>query len=145
MRLCAVLLFMCVQSTVAAERLAGPVMAQVVSIRDGDTLVVDAAIWPGQTIRVAVRVRGIDTPEMKGKCASERALAIKAKARAAALIGTGPVRLTDIGGGKYYGRILADVSVGFDDLGSILKSEGLARPYGKRRSDWCGLSLAETR
>jgi endonuclease YncB( thermonuclease family) len=49
----------------AAKKLRGPVEAIVVKVIDGDTFVADAAVWPGQTVRVNIRIRGIDAPEMK--------------------------------------------------------------------------------
>jgi hypothetical protein len=32
----------------------------------------EAEIWPGQTLRVNIRIRGIDAPEMKSRCVGER-------------------------------------------------------------------------
>nr|HMQ58310.1 hypothetical protein [Rhizobiaceae bacterium] len=50
------------------------------------------------------------------------------------------VELTDIGGGKYYGRVLAKVESGDGvDLAQAMLQRGLARPYSgqKRPSDAC--------
>ena len=44
---------------------------------DGDTLTVDAEPWPGLTARTSVRVDGIDTPEIRGRCPAEKALALQ--------------------------------------------------------------------
>ena len=63
----------------AADTIPGPITARVVSVNDGDTLTVDAEPWPGVTIRTAVRVNGVDTPEIRGKCQAEKDLAIKAR------------------------------------------------------------------
>ena len=63
---------------VAADRLAGPVQAEVLRVLDGDTGEVEARIWLGQTLRTLVRIRGADTPELHGKCARERDLALVA-------------------------------------------------------------------
>jgi endonuclease YncB( thermonuclease family) len=56
---------------------------------------------------------------------------------------TPQVRLTEVEGDKYYGRVEADVATVPDGLNlseAMLKS-GLARPYdGGRRGDWCGLA-----
>ena len=52
----------------AALLLALSVPATVTSVYDGDTLKVSATIWPGITWAGSVRVLGIDTPEIRGKC-----------------------------------------------------------------------------
>ncbi|CAG1001470.1 MAG: thermonuclease family protein [Rhizobiaceae bacterium] len=125
----------------AGERLlAGPVEARVISILDGDTLRAAAFVWPGQEITVNVRIRGIDAPEMKSRCDTERGAAHRARAALEAIVGRGPVRLRDIGGGKYYGRVLADVEAADGTaVGAALLSLDLVRPYGGgRRAPWCG-------
>ncbi len=55
-------------------------MDEVTSIYDGDTFRVNINSWP-EVIgrRVPVRIAGIDTPEMRGKCQVEKELARKAK------------------------------------------------------------------
>jgi endonuclease YncB( thermonuclease family) len=124
---------------VAAETLAGPVRAQIVSVIDGDTLEVSAEIWPGQRIETKVRIRGIDAPERKAKCASERQRAERARLALADLVGQGPVFLTRIGGGKYYGRVLADVRTvsGLDVGAGLLRMELAAAYDGGKRVSLC--------
>ncbi len=63
----------------AGEIIPGPVTADVVSVYDGDTLTVDAHPWPQITVRTSVRVDGIDAPEIRGKCDSEKAMAREAR------------------------------------------------------------------
>lgn len=121
------------------DRIAGPVAAVVERVVDGDTLAVRARIWVGEEVRVLVRLRGIDTPEMKGRCDRERDDARRAAALLARLVGDGEVRLSDIAGGKYFGRVVADVSLadGRDPARALLAA-GLARPYGGgARAGWC--------
>src|SRR3546814_10238300 len=67
------------QGARAAEVIEGPVAAEVVRVIDGDTLKLKVHIWLGQTVEVDVRVAGIDTPELRGKCPSERAKAEEAR------------------------------------------------------------------
>ena len=43
----------------AAAIVKGPVEARVLRIIDGDTIVVRARIWPGQHIKVSVRLAGL--------------------------------------------------------------------------------------
>lgn len=130
----------------AQNRLAGPVPAQVLSVIDGDTIEVRAVIWLGQVLSTRVRLAGIDAPELRGKCARERALAVRARdyllAKLAAKLEDGErawVRLRDIRYGKYAGRVLARVeTAGGEDLGRGLMAAGLARPYaGRARESWC--------
>ncbi len=128
----------------AADRLAGPLPAQVVSVLDGDTLEVRVHIWLGQDLNTRVRLAGIDAPELKGKCDRERDLAQRARAYLLARLepaaaGAGMVRLREVRYGKFAGRVLARVET-WDgtDLGQGLLAAGLARPYdGRRRASWC--------
>jgi len=125
----------------AAEVFEGPVLARVERVVDGDTVAVRATIWIGQDIRVFVRVNGIDTPELKGKCAQEIKWAQFARRFVVNWTYSGWVRLKNIKQGKYAGRVIADV---FDDSGRNLAAEllkkGLAIPYsGGKRPNWCGL------
>lgn len=124
------------------DRLAGPVPAEVLAVIDGDTIEVRAVIWLGQVVSTRVRLAGIDAPELKGKCARERALAVQARAYLLARLEGGDraqVRLRDIRYGKYAGRVLARVeTAGGEDLGRGLMAAGLARPYaGRARVSWC--------
>lgn len=128
----------------AGEVFGGPVEAVVERVVDGDTLSVRAHIWLGQDVRVMVRILGIDAPEMRGKCADERALAVIATDYLRKFEGTN-VTLTQIANGKFAGRVLAVVHHSQQgDLGAALLSAGLARAYdGGRRSDWCGEVTAQ--
>ena len=88
------------------------VPAQVVKVYDGDTFHADARPWPGVTIRVSVRLEGIDTPEMRGKCESEKRAAREAKAALEAILGGGGgsmVTLDQPKRGKYAGRVVSRV------------------------------------
>ena len=71
------------------ETIPGPVPAHVVRVVDGDTVVVDAHPWPDQSVRVSVRLRGIDTPELRSKCPLFRAAALKARGTLADMISPG--------------------------------------------------------
>ena len=125
----------------AAEILAGPVPATVLDVIDGDTITVQARIWLGQAIETRVRLAGIDTPELRGDCPAERALAVRARDRLAERLSGGQVILTDIRYGTYAGRVVARMSTaGTPDIAGTLIAAGLARPYGGRgpRPDWCG-------
>lgn len=118
----------------------GPVEVRVEKVLDGDTFVGVAHVWPGHSVRVSVRIRGIDAPELKSRCAAERGAAETARRALEQLLAEAPVEISNIGGGKYYGRVLADVSVGDGrPAARVLLERGLARPYrGGKRGGWCG-------
>ncbi|MCY0092800.1 thermonuclease family protein [Hoeflea ulvae] len=119
----------------------GPVLAQVIRVIDGDTLEVDAHPWPGHAVRVSVRLRGIDTPERRSSCSAERLAADHARRELARLVaGVSSVELINVSGGKYYGRVLADLRAGSRDIAAAMLESGLARPYhgGKRHKALCG-------
>ena len=123
----------------AASMLKGPVEARVLSVLDGDTFVAEAQVWPGQFVRVNVRIRGVDAPEMRSRCATERYAATRARELLSELLDEEIVAISNIGGAKYYGRVLADVVTAQGEVVSqVLLERGVVRPYrgGKRRS-WC--------
>jgi len=122
----------------AENSLSGPVIASVVKVYDGDTITVDAHQWPQVTMRVNVRINGIDTPELRGKCQAEKEQAQQARDRTQALAGE-QVTLSQIFLGKFAGRVVANVSTDDGtDIGQTLIAEGLARPYdGGPRAGWC--------
>lgn len=123
----------------AAKLFRGPVEAVVVEVLDGDTFLAEAIVWPGHSVRVNIRIRGIDAPEMKARCNAERVAAEKAREALASLFGAGPIAISNISGAKYYGRVLADVTTADGQgVASILLGEKLVRPYGGgRRQAWC--------
>ena len=126
-----------VAPTFAGDVVPGPIEATVVSVYDGDTFTADAVPWPGQTNRVSVRVNGVDTPEIRGKCEGEKRRAVEARDFARARL-KGGVRLRNVRLGKYAGRVVADVYVGPDNLADLLIAAGLGRPYhGGARRGWC--------
>ncbi|WP_062115273.1 thermonuclease family protein [Aureimonas sp. AU40] len=145
MRLVCLVLFLGLTPALAADEetppreIAGPVTARVIKVRDGDTVEVEAYIWPLQSVTVAVRLRNVDAPELRGQCEAERASAWQARERLAALVGDGPVQLRRISGDKYFGRVLADLSSPTEpDIATRLLREGLVDAYdGGRRRNWC--------
>jgi micrococcal nuclease len=119
--------------------LAGPVMARVIRVYDGDTILVRARIWVDQEIEIRVRLSGVDTPEIKGQCAGEETLALKARDFVIEKIGHAPVRLHQIHYGKYAGRVVARIMTGdHQNLSALLIRAGHGRQYdGRRRGSWC--------
>ncbi len=124
---------------VSATDIPGPVTAEVLSVYDGDTITVLANPWPDSYYKVKVRIRGIDAPEIKGKCEAEKKKAIEAREFLWIMVKhIEEVTLTNIEHDKYGGRFDADVNINGVDAAQALISQGLARPYtGGERKGWC--------
>jgi len=107
---------------------------------DGDTIYVAIPGLPEEIANMSVRVRGVDTPEMRGKCESEKQLAQKARDYARnRLKAATSVQFCEPEWGRYGGRVVASVRVDGSPLDLELIANGLARPYdGKtKRQPWC--------
>jgi endonuclease YncB( thermonuclease family) len=136
---CAATLLAAIPAVDARDEISGPVTATVVRVIDGDTFVAEAHVWPGETVRVSVRIRGIDAPELHSRCPRERLAAAEARDALAALLDRQNVKITNVGGGKYYGRVLADVETEDGEVAPALLSRALVRYYsGGRRQPYCG-------
>lgn len=113
---------------------------KVVSVYDGDTITVTIKEYPsiiGE--KISIRVNGIDTPEIKGKCTKEKELGLKAKKFTVSfLTGAKEIQLTNVQRDKYF-RIVADVYVNNVNLADMLIKENLAVPYfgGTKLKNWC--------
>lgn len=99
----------------------------VASIYDGDTFKINLncslAVY---CEKVPVRVRGVDTPEVKGKTEREKKLAQKAKEFTQDFLSVRPISLSNCGRDKYF-RLLCDVQNG---EGKDLAKELIKRDYG---------------
>lgn len=106
---------------------------------DGDTCTFTIpGVHPLLGEKIKVRLRGIDTPEIRGKCKREKALAVKARdALVAMLKGAPRIDLVDVERGKYF-RIIATVIAHGLDVGKMMIEKGWARPYeGGKREPLC--------
>ena len=117
------------------------VINEVINVYDGDTFRVNIDEFPpilGENI--AIRILGIDTPEIKGNCQQERQLAIKARDFTRKYLNSGSViSLTDLKRDKYF-RILANVYIDGKNLGDALLMQNLAVVYlGKKKFNWCAV------
>lgn len=105
---------------------------------NGSVRVIDGDTFDHGGMRV--RIADIDTPEVRGRCAYEVALAGRATRRMRALLSAGPFELHRLGNGRdedRYGRKLRIVTRGGRSLGDVLVAEGLARTWTGRREPWC--------
>ena len=139
--LCMLLLFGAATSNAAPRQdvLPGPVFGEVIDVLDGDTFAVRMKVWIGQEVETHVRLAGIDTPELRGKCAAEREKAAAAKQALADLLADGKVTLYNIRLEKYAGRVLAQATnTNGVALAEKMLDGGYARPYaGAKRRGWC--------
>lgn len=113
-------------------------VTDIVSIYDGDTFKVNLQGSPQILTRnLSIRVIGVDTPEIRGKCPEEKVLAIKAREHTKRFLYAGPIELREVRRGKYF-RLLAEVYVDDVSLSESLIEAGLGRKYdlGPRKS-WC--------
>ena len=140
---------------VAAEPLPGPVPAEVVRVIDGDTVAVRARIWPGQFVETRVRLRGVDTPEIRRpECEAERTAGQAAARFTAGWTGMTPaaeavapawISLHDIDLGSFAGRVVARIRrADGADLSDDLTAAGLAVAYGDD-GPWCALAEGASR
>ena len=116
------------------------VPATVDYVFDGDTFSADVALDGGTNVKARIRLSNVDTPEMNGKCESEKHRAVMARERLMQLTPRGTVvELKNIKDDKYLGRIDANVILPDGrDVGNILIKEKLGRSYsGGRRAGWC--------
>ena len=126
-------------STWAGPTITGPISAKVIKVYDGDTFTVEAYPWPGLEAKASVRVDGVDTPEIRGKCEAEKQKAIEAREFVKGLILGEVIQLENVKHGKYAGRVVAEVILdGGEKLADKIISQGLGREYhGGAREGWC--------
>ena len=88
------------------------VIDEITSIYDGDTFRATIKGWPALVgERIPIRIAGIDTPELRGKCEKEKKLGKKAKQFTVTMLRAGKtVELRDIKRGKYF-RLVAFVFI----------------------------------
>ena len=127
---------------VAAKAVAADYTWPVVRVVDGDTVNVDAsADMPPELASIAVRLRGVDTPE-KGrwaKCEAEKRAALEATDFTKRAIGeAASIVVRDPSWGKWGGRVIANLVLDGRPLSALLIEAGHGRVYGgKKRKPWC--------
>jgi micrococcal nuclease len=111
---------------------------KITSVYDGDTFRAEIANTSDTFSPIAVRVRGIDAPEIRGGCESEKLAALDAReSLKKKLTAAKKIELVNVGRDKYF-RLLADVRADNLDLGSYQVLGGHARRYtGGKRKGWC--------
>ena len=126
-------------STFAAKQYGSVTVSKIISIYDGDTFRVNIDSLPpliGKNI--PVRLEGVDTPEINGKCQHEKDLALEARDFVRSKLSNAvEILLNDLQRGKYF-RIVAKVYIDGVSLEEELLQNGLAYQYnGGKKSNWC--------
>jgi endonuclease YncB( thermonuclease family) len=123
----------------AAISIRGAYAAEVLRVIDGDTFDARVQVWPGLAMTTKVRLRGIDAPELNGRCADERSKGEAARAALAAILAQPDLLVFHVTLDKYGGRVLAAAATAHTpDVSLALLNTGSARPYaGGRREPWC--------
>jgi micrococcal nuclease len=114
-------------------------VSKVISVYDGDTFRVNIdSLPPIVGKNIAIRVNGVDTPEIRGKCLYEKNLALKARDFVRdRLANAKEIKLTNLQRGKYF-RVVANVLVDGVSLEQELLDNELAYDYdGGKKLSWC--------
>lgn len=124
------------QSSVYATTIVLP----IVEVYDGDTIVSKLEVLPEPLNKVSIRIYGLDTPEIRTKCISEKVMGIKAREHLKLLLkNESYVIVKKPEWDKYGGRILGEVYTSKDvDISKEMISAGLAIAYtGGTKQPWC--------
>ena len=131
--------FFLICSSAFSQEYGHLVVAQVRSVYDGDTFRADINnLHPIIGENIPIRISGVDTPEIRGKCDSEKKLALEARdfVKNKLLVAT-KIELRNIQRGKYF-RMVADVYIDGVNIADLLLSERLVHPYsGGKKQSWC--------
>lgn len=125
--------------TQAAPQYGTVTVSKVISVYDGDTFRVNIdSLPPIVGKNIPIRVNGVDTPEIRGKCQYEKNLALKARDFVRnKLANAKEIKLTNLQRGKYF-RVVANVVVDGVSLEKELLDNELAYEYsGGKKLSWC--------
>ena len=131
--------FLGVFTAQAAPEYGTVIVSKVISVYDGDTFRVDIdSLPPIVGKNMPIRLNGVDTPEIRGKCQYEKDLALKARNFVRnKLANAKEIKLTKLQRGKYF-RVVADVYLDGVSLEQELLENKLAYKYtGGKKSSWC--------
>jgi len=139
MRLLLIVTLLLTISAQAAPQYGTVTVSKVISVYDGDTFRVDInSLPPIVGKNIPIRVNGVDTPEIRGKCQYEKDLALEARDFVRAkLANAKEIKLTNLQRGKYF-RVVANVVVDGVSLERELLDNKLAYEYsGGKKLSWC--------
>ena len=137
-----------ITGTVTTSNVAGPKTieelledAEFLYCYDGDTCKINIPDVPDVLggKKMGLRIWGVDTPELRGKCRKEKQLAVLAtKLTNQAVFNAQRIEYSEVKRGKFY-RLVARLRIDGAYLDETLIAAGLGVPYfGKTKSkDWC--------
>jgi endonuclease YncB( thermonuclease family) len=134
-----IITILCVSLVQAALQYGTVTVSKVINVYDGDTFRVNIdSLPPIVGKNIAIRVNGVDTPEIRGKCQYEKNLALKARDFVRdRLANAKEIKLTNLQRGKYF-RVVANVLVDGVSLERELLDNELAYEYsGGKKFSWC--------
>ena len=139
--LLALILLLSVSTIVNAKQKFGDYEGAIyVRNYDGDTITFNLPnLHPIIGKKIRVRLNGIDTPEIKGKCDKEKYDAEQAREMVGDILKDAEkITLKNMQRGNYF-RIASDVIVDGESLADILIEAGMAVRYdgGKKTHKWC--------
>jgi len=120
-----------------------PVRAAAViayTVYDGDTLTqADVDVFPNMRFHGSLRIRGIDTPEIRTRSACEKMRGYQARDALKGFLAGKSITVENAQNGKYAGRVLADVFADGESVAEWMLKHSYARAYfgGKRDRNWC--------
>ena len=132
-------LCLCSVPALAKTQYGSVIVTKVISVYDGDTFRVDIdSLSPIVGKNIPVRLEGVDTPEINGKCQYEKDLAIEARDFVRNKLSKAKeIKLNEIQRGKYF-RVVAKVFIDGVSLEKELLDKGLAYKYkGGKKINWC--------
>ncbi|VVH59034.1 hypothetical protein BSPCLSOX_1826 [uncultured Gammaproteobacteria bacterium] len=114
-------------------------VTKVLKVYDGDTIRVNLAnCSPMLCNNIGIRIYGIDTPEIQGKCPNEKRLAKVARDHLRAVLKSAKIiTLKHTLRGKYFrivGRVFAD---GIDVADVLIDKQLAFRYFGGKKQSWC--------
>jgi len=133
-------IFLPIASSAHAVEFGNYYGAEYVRNYDGDTATFNLPdLHPLIANKISIRINGIDTPEIRGKCQQEKELAKTAQGFVEGLLSVSDnIDLINMQRGKYF-RIVADVVVDGEMVKDALIENGLAVAYngGTKVKNWC--------
>ena len=128
-----------ISATAKDKNYGNATVSEITSIYDGDTFRANIKGYPAIVgEHMSIRINGIDTPELRGKCNKEKQLARLAKQFTVEhLRSAKSISLKNVKRGKYF-RLIADVYIDGVSLGELLiKNKHAVKYIGKTKVDWC--------